>query len=515
MPYKFMYKFSVFILLVLVSSACERWNLEEVAFIEITSEPVVISNFNEAFIESEIKKINGNLIIQHGHVWSSTLENPTILINDGIDNKGGRDTNGKYSSNIDDLETNTTYFIRGFAQTDNRISYGPSITFSTGNIQLTSDSLVYIDARSFTAYGSLCCTELGITIDQHGFCWSSIFVDPTIENSDFVTLGKPDSNGLFSAVIDGLADNTSYSYRSYAITNFGSEVVYGDIKTAQTNLRNIWKKKANIPAYGFFQPGFAYNGKGYVFAEDRFWMYDPISNTWTPRPPKPGPELFEPVEFVIDDYAYLMIGTYERAVPDRVCWRFDLINNQWEELSLFPGTARIAATGFAPGNGKGYAGIGEDYLDFWEYDPSSDSWTQKSDYPDIYGRANIMTFVLEGFGYIGGGAAAGLENFNRYDHQTDTWIPKNTLPGGEIFEATTFVIDQTAYMGTGASFGNASTKTFWKYDQFNDSWSEITDFAGEARFGAFGFSIGDKGYVGGGIGTEEYTNFFQYKPEKD
>ena len=59
----------------------------------------------------------------------------------------------------------------------------------------------------------------------------------------------------------------------------------------------------------------------------------------------------------------------------------------WIQLNDFPGEARVAGTQFSY-NGKGYvlSGDGDDHgpLDegeFWEYDPSSDSWTQLPSHP--------------------------------------------------------------------------------------------------------------------------------------
>ena len=56
----------------------------------------------------------------------------------------------------------------------------------------------------------------------------------------------------------------------------------------------------------------------------------------------------------------------------------------WTQKASMPGTARNSAVAFTV-NGKGYLGTGydgENYLkDFWEYDPTSNQWTQQADYP--------------------------------------------------------------------------------------------------------------------------------------
>lgn len=500
---------------------CEKWNLDEINFLEITTSPINNININQGSITSEIKGIRSEVLIQHGHVWSASSENPTIQLNDGIDNKGGKETDGNFTSTINNLETNTIYYARGYAQTKDEISYGNTVMFTSGDIMVSTDSLSYSTAREATVYGNLCCVDIDITIDQHGICWSSTNPEPNIENDQFTNLGVPNEDGSFSSTITGLEDSTLYYYRSYVITNFGSVVRYGEVKTWNAQLVNIWEQKTGATVNGILMPTFTYNGKGYFFGFNRLSEYDPLTDTWSIVSIKSGPFIWNPVAFVDGDYAYFLIGTIDPGVPDNKCWRYNLVTQVWEDLDPFPGTSRVSPIGFAPGNGKCYLGVGSagndlSETDFWEYDPSTNNWTQMADYPGMTIGLSMISFVVNEIGYVGGGAATGLENLFSYDYQTNTWEEKNTLPGGQTFEAVTFTIDQTAYIGTGESDGNASSKTFWKYNHMEDTWTSITDFGGAARFGAYAFSIGDKGYVGGGINsTMDHFDFWEYKPKLD
>jgi N-acetylneuraminic acid mutarotase len=109
--------------------------------------------------------------------------------------------------------------------------------------------------------------------------------------------------------------------------------------------------------------------------------------------------------------------------------------------------------GFSIGN-KGYVGTGLSQIfaknDFWEYDPATDTWTQKADY------------------------------------------------GGEaVFFAVGFAINGKGYIGEGQSDGNIYYG-FWEYDPILDTWTQVADFPGKPRAGAVAFSIGDQGYLGTG-----------------
>jgi hypothetical protein len=57
-------------------------------------------------------------------------------------------------------------------------------------------------------------------------------------------------------------------------------------------------------------------------------------------------------------------------------------------------------------NGKGYVGTGAGYngatADFWEYDPVTDTWTQKADFGGGI-RRDAIGFSINGKGYLGTG----------------------------------------------------------------------------------------------------------------
>src|SRR5687767_3942771 len=64
-------------------------------------------------------------------------------------------------------------------------------------------------------------------------------------------------------------------------------------------------------------------------------------------------------------------------------WEWNQSTNTWSQKANFGGAARFHAVGFAAG-GKGYIGTGENgsgsLQDFWEYDPTSNTWTAKANF---------------------------------------------------------------------------------------------------------------------------------------
>lgn len=114
--------------------------------------------------------------------------------------------------------------------------------------------------------------------------------------------------------------------------------------------------------------------------------------------------------FTIDEKGYLC-GGFRGANKEYMndLWVYDMNNNNWEQLANMPTVGRKYATGFAL-NGKGYVTTGSvkdgsysNYVaDTWEYDPVSDSWTQKDDYKGGP-RDGALAFVIGGYAYVGTG----------------------------------------------------------------------------------------------------------------
>ncbi len=79
----------------------------------------------------------------------------------------------------------------------------------------------------------------------------------------------------------------------------------------------------------------------------------------------------------------------------------------WTQKADFGGTPRYGAVGFSIGS-KGYMGTGYDfnvvhYKDFWEYDSSTNTWTQKADLAESSGWSR--QFYHRNKGYVGTGSA--------------------------------------------------------------------------------------------------------------
>ncbi len=201
----------------------------------------------------------------------------------------------------------------------------------------------------------------------------------------------------------------------------------------------------------------------------------------------------------------------------------------WTQKANFPNIARHRAASFAIAD-KGYVGIGHTngagpntvYNDWWEFDPATNSWTQKADYP--IGNYGVSTFVIGNKGYMGGGNVGGnfyeykpttnkwapipnpptspddetafainnkgyvLDDWNLYefDPSNNSWTIKNSI-SADGWQTSSFVIDGKAYL----KVGNA----FYEYKPLIDTWASRATFPGQATSGSGAFALNNKGFI--------------------
>lgn len=248
-------------------------------------------------------------------------------------------------------------------------------------------------------------------------------------------------------------------------------------------------------------------------------------------------------------------GSYSSGSLKNDFWEYDVDTDVWKKLADFPGGARASAVGFSLNN-KGYLGLGTDIdtdfsiftksetnekTDFWEYDPSTDTWRQLTDFPGG-GRKASVGFSMNNKGYVGLGSNQGsyLNDFWEFNPNADTWRQLTDFPANGRAAAVGFSIGNFAYVGMGQHnpTNNLPNDTiadlgecfdFWQYSPETNSWirkayllSGVPNYEGFSNFGrdfAVGFSLANKGYVGLGhlsaYLSSDRRDLYQYDPVKD
>ncbi len=178
-----------------------------------------------------------------------------------------------------------------------------------------------------------------------------------------------------------------------------------------------WTELAECPCAGRLHPAFIQvNGKIYVGLGNNssnlqdWWEYDISTDTWSQKDNLPGPSRHHPFYFGIGDIAYVGFGHGNNSPNGSLniyndFYQFDPATDEWIQLNDFPGEGRVAGTQFDL-NGKGYvlSGDGDDHSfmeegEFWEYEPSTDEWTQMTSHPGS-SRWAPGSFVIDEFVYL-------------------------------------------------------------------------------------------------------------------
>ena len=211
----------------------------------------------------------GATITARGVVWS-TSPNPTIFLptktNDGTGS-------GSFTSIIEGLWPNTTYYVRVYATNIVGTTYGSQVVFITDNIpSISTNSVTDITDTSAISGGNII-SDGGDPVTARGVVWSTN-PNPTIDLDTKTNDGS--GNGAYTSNISGLILNTTYYVRAYATNNagtaYGNEITF----TADNIPTIVTTAVSNILETSAVSGGnITYDGGDPVIARGVVWSTSP------------------------------------------------------------------------------------------------------------------------------------------------------------------------------------------------------------------------------------------------
>lgn len=202
-----------------MSVRCIR-NEEDPVFLPSIS-TLSVSDITEysAICGGQINSTGGSPITGRGICWS-TSPYPTLNGSYLFDNSGLN----TFTCSMDNLDPNTTYYVRAYAINVAGIAYGEQRTFTTPApfIAVNTLSVSDITCTSATCIGDVMAGN-PFAVYARGFCWNTL-PDPTLADSH---IADGDGIGSFTSSITGLQPNTLYYARAYAIY-YGTDTIYGE-----------------------------------------------------------------------------------------------------------------------------------------------------------------------------------------------------------------------------------------------------------------------------------------------
>ncbi|MEY4289189.1 MAG: hypothetical protein RLZZ30_1277 [Bacteroidota bacterium] len=247
-------------------------------------------------------------------------------------------------------------------------------------------------------------------------------------------------------------------------------------------------------------------------------------NTWTKKSDFIAGKRERAVAFSIGDYGYIATGvdTSETLLND--LWQYNPQLDTWTQKANLPGVARRDAIAFSV-NGKGYVGTGMDNAnallgnklkDLWEYDPNTNAWTQKADFPGsgANGIYFATAFTVDNKGYVCGGKWGPSLYSNQlweYKPSNDEWIQRANFPPGVRYQLSSFSIGNEGYVGLGAS-QDVFKKDFYRYNPGSNQWTQIADCIASERGSACTFVLNNHGFVCLGTNGGLLGDLIEYNP---
>jgi N-acetylneuraminic acid mutarotase len=297
------------------------------------------------------------------------------------------------------------------------------------------------------------------------------------------------------------------------------------------NIANAqWIQKSSMYDNGRVSAiGCTSNGRGYVglgqIADGTYindlWEYEPLSNIWIKKADFPGGGRNGAVAYSIKGKIYVCFGFDNSHKCNNDIWEFNPLNNTWTRKAVFPGQARYNARGFVMSDSLLYIGTGtynvsNNYLDdFWMYNPSNNTWTQKANFPGSK-RMAAASFEINGFGFLGCGlydSNTPKKDFWKYNPANDNWTSISDFPATARVGQVSFVINNEGYVGTGDDYSNINID-FWKYNPSKESWVHVASPPTEVRLSGISFTIGNIGYIGTGWNKSIYfSDMWAFNPD--
>ncbi|MFT5778509.1 MAG: hypothetical protein ACI837_001465 [Crocinitomicaceae bacterium] len=273
--------------------------------------------------------------------------------------------------------------------------------------------------------------------------------------------------------------------------------------------------------------GFGLNGTGYIglgldenFERRQLYAYDVPSDDWSNEEAIGnavglGLERCAAVSFPIGNFAYVGTGSSTGNPYFVDFWQYDPATDSWAQMANFDGSARRHAIGFAI-SGKGYVGTGvdenENYKkDFWEYNPGTNTWFQLGDFGGS-ARQSAVGFSMGSKGYlITGDDGVPTSDFWEYDPILDQWTQKPDFAGSSRAGAVGFGIYPQIVLATGYDINLNYMDDVWEFNIDSNIWVQRNDFPGDARTTAVAFEMNGLGYLGTGYNDDYLDDFWSYE----
>lgn len=211
--------------------------------------------------------------------------------------------------------------------------------------------------------------------------------------------------------------------------------------------------------------------------------YFKVLSPWKRLSDFPGPQRGDALSININNKLYVGFGVKLNELVDPYysdLWEFNPLTNSWKELKAFPSEWNYSSGGFSfVIDGIVYLG-GAHHIqtiygwlpDFWSYDPEKDSWTKKTDFPGNLTGKKWGGFTINGKGYVLQTVSKSSTSNKRpvweYDPTSNSWTEITIHPDNTSGTLYHFSIGSDIYT-------LSSNKEVYKYSPEDNIWVQLND----------------------------------------
>ena len=484
-------------------------------------ESIACPTTNAATINVSITNTGNGVIMEKGIVYYTSESDSLITLR-------SESNENQFSVVMENLNGSLMYFVKAFADNNLGTGYSEMTMFTPGRpvveIEITGLTKTYISVKTKTSNLD------GNNVSERGICFGQTS-DLTYYNSE--TIPCQGSENEFYTYLTDLVPGDRYFIRSYVKSN--GELTYSPVVDTLTVYP--WHYVTDIPGLPRTQAvSFAIGTKAYVgtgvyqndmYLED-MWEYDTETGTWTQIANYPEGKMRGLTAFSVNGKGYVGMGFRRNGTnegePMNTFYEYDPTSNTWTRIQDYPGplNGRDHHDTFSLNN-KGYiASAKEDesgvYL--FEYNPYSNRWSKISTFNIASFDVNAGLISAKAVGsniycyirYTQGEFSNEVNTLLQYDTEFGIWIEKSCSPI-TYSKMEAFVMGDNLYMFSGRKYAGVPNNTVYKYYPETNIWTdnEVSD-ARPFRYNPVKFVIGNKLYYGGGDDNGNHTDLWVYDP---
>ncbi|MBR4565266.1 MAG: hypothetical protein IKO26_12515 [Paludibacteraceae bacterium] len=166
----------------------------------------------------KVTSSGGFAVTKRGVCWG-TSQYPTVTNDHTEDGTGA----GEFFSNIGNLQPNTTYYVRAYAENEKGVAYGNQVTFrSASGVPKVTTKLVRVDSKTAVFYEGEVTDEGDSPVIAKGICWGTS--TPNISNQK--TEDGEGKGGYSGSITVGNVHSQNLYLRAYATNESGT--AYGE-----------------------------------------------------------------------------------------------------------------------------------------------------------------------------------------------------------------------------------------------------------------------------------------------